>query len=119
MGRKKVDYVPDRGDIIRVTFDPVTGHEQAGRRPALVISPAAYNGLVGLALVCPITGTAKGYPYEVAVSADLEDKAYGVILSDHLRSVDWRTRRAEFICKATDEMLAEVCARLVTLIEPN
>lgn len=117
MARKRPEYVPERGDVVRLTFDPVAGHEQAGRRPALVITPASYNRLVGLALVCPITGTAKGYPYEVAVVTEPAGRAYGVVLADHLRSLDWRSRRAEFLCRASDEVLADACARLVTLIE--
>ncbi len=87
-------YVPDKAHIIRVKFDPQAGHEQAGWRPALVLSPAAYNK-IGLAIVVPITNQVKGYPFEVPVPADLATT--GVILSDAVKSVDWRARRARFI----------------------
>ena len=88
-------YVPSRGDAIWITLDPQAGHEQAGRRPALVISPASYNGKVGLAVLCPITNQLKGYPFEVMIPAGL--KVGGVVLSDQVKSLDWRIRRAEFI----------------------
>jgi mRNA interferase MazF len=80
-------YVPERGDLLWLTFDPQAGHEQAGRRPALVLSPAAYNRRAKLALVCPITSRAKGYPFEVALPAALP--LSGVVLADHLKSADW------------------------------
>jgi mRNA interferase MazF len=87
-------YVPDKAHIIKINFDPQTGHEQAGWRPALVLSPAAYNR-VGLAIVVPITKQVKGYPFEVLVPAGLATT--GVILSDAIKSVDWKARRARFI----------------------
>ena len=87
-------YVPDKAHIIKINFDPQAGHEQAGWRPALVLSPAAYNK-IGLAIVAPITNQVKGYPFEVPVPAGLATK--GVILSDAVKSVDWKARQARFI----------------------
>ncbi|MBI3759913.1 MAG: endoribonuclease MazF [Deltaproteobacteria bacterium] len=107
-------YVPDRGDILWLTFDPQAGHEQAGRRPALVLSPAAYNRRAKLALVCPITNQAKGYPFEVALPVGLP--MTGVILADHLKSADWAVRRAEFVAKAPADILADVIAKLRPLL---
>ena len=107
-------FVPDAGDIIWLRFDPQAGHEQAGRRPALVLSPKIYNARSGLALVCPITNQAKGYPFEVAVPASLG--ATGVILADHVKSVDWKARRAERLGHCTSEVMEEVRARLAPLM---
>ena len=107
-------YVPTRGDAIWITLDPQAGHEQTGRRPALVISPASYNGKVGLAVLCPITNQLKGYPFEVMIPAGL--KVSGVVLSDQVKSLDWRIRRAEFICKLPQETLTEVNDKLGALI---
>ena len=90
----KRDYVPDRGDLVWLTFDPQAGREQAGRRPALVLSPTIYNERSGLAVVCPVTRRSKGYPFEVPLP--VEQKVSGVVLADHLKSADWRARRAEF-----------------------
>ncbi len=87
-------YVPDKGHIVKINLDPRTGHEQAGWRPALVLSPAAYNK-IGLAIVVPITNQVKGYPFEVPVPAGLATT--GVILSDAIKSVDWKARKARFI----------------------
>ena len=87
-------YVPDKAHIIKINFDPQAGHEQAGRRPALVLSPAAYNK-IGLAIVVPITNQVKGYPFEVQVPAGLATT--GVILSDAIKSVDWKARKARFV----------------------
>lgn len=108
-------YIPNRGDIVWVTFNPQAGHEQAGRRPALVLSPAAYNGKVGLAILCPITSQIKGYPFEVLIPDGL--KISGAILSDQVKSLDWKVRQAEFICKLTPEALDEVLQKLNTLLE--
>ena len=90
--------VPKRGDLIWVSLNPQAGHEQAGRRPALVLSPVEYNSRVGLALMCPVTNRAKGYPFEVALPADTD--VTGVILADQIKSLDWRARRAEIACRA-------------------
>lgn len=108
------DYVPERGDLVWLTFDPQAGREQAGRRPALVLTPAIYNERSGLAVVCPVTSRSKGYPFEVRLPAELE--VSGVVLSDHLKSADWRKRRAELAGKAPDAVLAEISAKLRPLL---
>jgi mRNA interferase MazF len=107
-------YVPGRGDLLWLTFDPEAGREQAGRRPALVLSPLAYNCRSNLALVCPITNQAKGYPLEVKLPAGLS--VSGVVLADHLKSADWAARQAQFAAKAPAEVLAEVTAKLRPLL---
>ncbi|GMX63993.1 MULTISPECIES: endoribonuclease MazF [Paenibacillus] len=107
-------YVPDRGDLVWLQFNPQAGHEQAGKRPALVISPAAYNGKVGLSLLCPVTSKIKGYPFEVIIPQDLPIE--GVILSDQVKSLDWQSRQAAFICKVPGEILSEVISKMELLI---
>ena len=107
-------YVPNRGDIVWLNFNPQAGHEQAGRRPAVALSPSAYNGRVGLALFCPITNQVKGYPFEVAVPEGLT--VSGVILSDQIKSFDWRARQATFITRLPEETVAEVLWKLATLL---
>jgi len=107
-------YVPSRGDIVWLQFDPQAGHEQAGRRPALVISPQSYNGRVGLALFCPLTTNVKGYPFEVAVQVG--SKSDGVILADQIKSLDWRARQASKFDEVSDETLAEVLGKIGTLV---
>ncbi|HEY6200678.1 MAG TPA: endoribonuclease MazF [Candidatus Binatia bacterium] len=107
-------YVPARGDVVWITFNPQAGHEQAGRRPALVLSPSSYNSKVGLAILCPVTSQVKGYPFEVAIPPG--SKLAGVILADQVKSLDWRVRRAEFICKLPQETMGEVTGKLATLI---
>lgn len=107
-------YCPERGDIVWLAFSPQAGHEQSGHRPALVLSPEAYNRKVGLALFCPITSRTKGYPFEVAIPEGL--KASGVILSDQVKSLDWKARQAEFCCKLPSSALDEVTAKLATLL---
>lgn len=109
-----MSYVPRRGDIVWLDFDPQSGHEQWGRRPALVLSPERYNKAVGLALVCPITNRAKGYPFEVALPVSLDTT--GVVLSDQIKSVDWRGRNAAHKDSAPDDVLDEVAARVVALL---
>jgi mRNA interferase MazF len=106
--------VPGRGDAVWVRLDPRAGHEQAGRRPALVLSPAAYNSKVGLALMCPITSRVKGYPFEVALPDGLP--VSGVVLSDQVKSLDWRARGAERICAVPDAVVGRVVMRLRTLL---
>lgn len=110
----KSTHVPDSGDFIWLTFDPQAGHEQAGRRPALVLSPRLYNQKSGLALVCPMTNHAKGYPFEVAVPGGYG--VTGVILADQVKSVDLKARQAETIGKCPIEQLNEVLARLAPLL---
>lgn len=107
-------YVPDAGDLVWLTFDPQSGVEQAGRRPALVLSPRTYNAVAGLAVVCPITSQRKGYPFEVALPDN--DTISGVVLSDHLKSLDWRARKATFANPAPATVLAEVRARVKALL---
>jgi len=110
-------YVPDRGDIVWLQFDPQVGHEQAGHRPAFVVSPRAYNKKVGLALFCPITSRAKGYPFEVPLPKG--GKARGAILSDQLKSLDWRARKAARLESAPDAVVQEVTARVLALVDPQ
>ena len=107
-------YVPETGDFIWLTFDPQAGREQAGRRPALVLSPRTYNAKSGLALVCPITNQAKGYPFEVVVPP--AHGATGVILADHVKSVDWKARRAERAGHCSAEAVDDVRFRLASLL---
>lgn len=107
-------YVPERGDIVWLQFDPQAGHEQAGHRPVFVVSPRAYNRKVGLALFFPITSRAKGYPFEVPLPKG--GKARGAILSDQLKSLDWKARKAtQFDC-APEVVVEEVTARILALV---
>ncbi len=110
-------YVPARGDIVWLHFTPQAGHEQAGHRPALVISPRSYNRRVGLALFCPVTSQVKGYPFEVALPPGL--KAEGAILSDQVKSLDWRVRKAKRVCTVPDEVLEETIAKVLALVDPK
>ena len=110
-------YVPDRGDIVWLRFDPQAGREHAGRRPAVVLSPRAYNQQVGLALFCPITTRVKGYPFEVPLPA--RTKLKGVILSDHVKSVDWRARSASKLARVSREVMEEVTKRVLALVDPE
>jgi mRNA interferase MazF len=107
-------YVPEQGHAIWLTFDPQVGHEQAGRRPAVVLTPAAYNQKVSLILACPVTSQIKGYPFEVELPQGFP--VSGVALSDQVKSVDWRARRASFICTLPDAILQEIVAKLSTLL---
>ena len=107
-------YAPQRGDLVWLQFTPQAGHEQAGHRPALVVSPVAYNRKVGLALCCPVTNRIKGYPFEVALPDGLE--VTGAVLSDQIKSLDWKGRKAKRICAVPDEVTDEVLAKLSTLL---
>src|SRR5574341_554909 len=109
-----MSYVPERGDIVWITFDPQAGHEQAGRRPAVILSPSSYNGRVKLAILCPITSQVKGYTFEVPVPPGL--RITGVILADQVRNFDWYVRQAEFIDKLPAETLRRVAVRLRRLL---
>ena len=111
MGRR---YIPDRGDIVWLQFDPQAGREQSGIRPAIVISPKSYNSKVGLALFCPITKEVKGYPFEVDLSE--KHKASGTILSDQIKSLDWRVRKAKKIGRAPKVIVQDVLAKIESLI---
>lgn len=108
-------YAPDRGDFVRINMAPQAGHEQAGRRPALVLSPVIYNGPTHLAILCPITRQVKGFRYEVLIEPGLP--ASGVVLADQARSMDWSEREVAYIGKAPDRLVAEVLARLVSLLK--
>jgi mRNA interferase MazF len=108
---------PERGDVVWLEFDPQAGSEQAGHRPALVISPKLYNQKVGLALFCPITSRVKGYPFEVLLPPGL--KAQGAILCDQLKSLDWRVRKAKRFGSIPKPVLDEVTARILTLVDPE
>jgi mRNA interferase MazF len=112
--KRKGAYVPEQGDAVWITLDPQAGHEQAGRRPALVLSPAAYNGRVGLALLCPITGQVKGYPFEVPLPEGLS--VTGVALADQVKSLDWKASKATRIGAVPEEVVAQVVKRLQTLL---
>ena len=108
-------YVPHRGDIVWLQFNPQAGHGQSGFRPALVISPRSYNRKVGLALFCPATSQVKGYPFEVILPSGLE--AQGAILSDQIKSLDWRVRKARCLCTVPKDVLEEVFAKIFVLLE--
>jgi len=108
------EYVPGRGDVVWITLNPQAGHQQAGRRPAVVLSPLAYNEKVGLAVLCPLTSREKGYPFEVKIPQGLA--VSGVVLADQVKSLDWRVREAERICTLTPEVVAEILGKLGTLL---
>lgn len=107
-------YVPERGDAVWISFDPQAGHEQAGRRPAVILSPAAYNRKVGLAILCPITNQIKGYPFEVVLPAGL--KVTGTVLSDQVKNLDWKARKAALIAHLPDAVTDEVLQKVRTLL---
>jgi mRNA interferase MazF len=109
----KKGYVPERGDIIWLTFTPQAGHRQMGRRPAIVLSYRLYNEKTNLAIVCPITSKIKGYPFEVIIESN---KINGAVLADQLKNLDWKERQAEFIEKAEEEDIKEVIKKIKTLI---
>jgi mRNA interferase MazF len=108
-------YIPGRGDVIWISLNPQAGHEQSGRRPALVLSPSSYNSKVGLSIVCPITNQIKGYPFEVLLPKDM--KVSGVGLSDHVKNLDWRSGNTEYICTLPEKITAEVLNKLNTLLD--
>jgi mRNA interferase MazF len=108
-------YCPKRGDVVWISFTPQAGHEQAGHRPALVLSPQSYNLKVGLAILCPITSQVKGYPFEVKIPTGL--KASGVVLSDQVKSMDWRARKATRICSLPETAVRQVLNKVGTLLD--
>jgi mRNA interferase MazF len=110
-------YVPARGDLIWLQFNPRAGPEQAGYRPAVVISPSSYNRRVGLALCCPVTSQVKGYPFEVLLPQGLGVE--GAILSDQLKSLDWRVRKARRIGNLPPDVLQEAVGKILALVDPN
>lgn len=109
----KPAYVPRRGDAVWLNFNPQSGHEQAGRRPALVLSPEEYNRKTGLAIFCPITSQVKGYPFEVKLPTGLP--VNGVVLADQIKSLDWQVREAALIKKLPPQIVNEVTGLLITL----
>ena len=110
---KRNPYVPRRGDAVWTSL-PQAGHEQSGRRPAVVLSPEAYNAKAGLALFCPVTSQVKGYPWEVAIPDGLGIS--GVVLADQVKSLDWRSRSATKICALPESAVAEILAKLGALL---
>lgn len=112
--RRIAPKTPERGDIVWLEFDPQAGREQAGRRPALVLSPKSYNQRAGLAVMVPITSRAKGYPFEVSLPAGLA--VQGVVLADHVKSLDWAARRATVAARAPAPVTEEVLAKLRLLL---
>ena len=110
-------YVPSRGDLVWLQFNPQVRHEQAGHRPALVISPSSYNRRVGLAVCCPITSQVKGYPFEVVLPPELGVE--GAILSDQIKNLDWRARKARRIGSVPADVLQETVGKIVALVDPN
>jgi len=107
-------YTPDRGDAIWITLNPQAGHEQADRRPSLVLSPAAYNRKVGLAVLCPITNQVKGYPFEVLIPHGL--RVSGAVLADQVKNLDWKARQAKLICKLPAAVTNDTLRKLNTLL---
>ena len=112
--RNSTEYVPHRGDAIWINFNPQVDHEQAGRRPAVVLSPSAYNSKTSLAILCPITNQVKEYPFEVTVPARLD--VTGVILADQVKSMDWRARNAALICPLPLETVDAILQRIGILL---
>lgn len=107
-------YIPQRGDLVWLTFDPQAGHEQAGRRPAFVLSPREYNRKTGLILACPVTTRVKGYPFEVELPPGAP--VTGVVLADQIKSLDWKARRAEFAAAVDGRIVDEVVSLVLPLI---
>ena len=106
--------VPDRGDLVYLCFNPQAGHEQSGRRPAIVLSPKAFNQATGFAAFCPITNQSKGYPFEVKLTE--VDKITGVILSDQIKTLDWKARRCEIVGQAPISVTQEVLDKIHTFL---
>ena len=109
----KEEYSPERGDVVWLNFNPQSGREQKGKRPAVVLSPKEYNEKVGLGLFCPITSKIKNYPFEVKI---INEKIDGVILSDQIKSLDWKTREIEFIAKITSAQISEIIDKISVLL---
>ena len=107
------NYIPERGDIVWLDFTPQSGHEQQGKRPAIVLSPQVYNKKTGLALFCPITTQQKGYPFEVIIESGI---IRGVALSDQIKSLDWQQRGADFIVKSTEAAINEIIKNINVLL---
>ncbi len=107
-----VNYIPDAGDIVWLDFDPQTGREQSGHRPALVLSPQKYNQKTSLMLCCPMTSKVKGYPFEVVIKG----KGNSAVLSDQVKSLDWRNHNAQFKDKISSHELEEICAKIKAIL---
>ncbi len=107
-------YVPERGNVVWISFSPQMGYEQAGSRPALVLSERSYNVLLDLAVVCPITNQAKGFSFEMPIPAGLA--VTGVVLCDHVKSVDWRARKAEHLCTLPEPLVEAVSMMVRKLV---
>ncbi|MFH1674672.1 MAG: endoribonuclease MazF [Pseudomonadota bacterium] len=110
-----MSFIPERGDVVWINLDPQAGHEQAGVRPVLVLSPAAYNGRVGLMVCCPITTQSKGYPFEVLIKNN--PKVSGVILADQVKSLDWKARGAKKKGRISEDELSETLNKLKAVID--
>lgn len=108
------NYIPNRGDVVWINMNPQVGHEQSGRRPAVVLSPYSYNAKVGLALFSPVTNPIKGYPFEVIIPEGF--KVTGAILSDQVKSLDWKVRNAEFFDRIPESVTLEILTKLATLL---
>ena len=107
-------YIPERGDAVRIAWNHKAGHDPKRRGMALVLSPAAYNGKVGLALLCPITDRVKGYPFEVPIPGNM--KIAGAVLSDEVKSLDWKALKAELICRLPEATVSEVLRKAAALL---
>ena len=114
MKPKTSNYVPDRGDLVWVTLNPIARHEQAGRRPAMIITPRSYNRKTGLCVLCPATRQAKGYAFEVSIANP--DGTVSVVLADHLRNVDWKARKTQLIHRVSEAELSDLVARIGALL---
>ena len=112
--KKPSNYIPERGDVVWLNFFPQRGREQSGQRPALILSPKEYNGKTSLALCCPITRQIKGYPFESVIPDSC--KTEGAVLSDHIKSLDWAARKAQFVEIAPQTLLTDVLAKLSCLL---
>ncbi len=111
---KSGEYIPDRGDIVWLNFNPQTGHEQRGKRPALILSPKIYNEKTSLCICLPITSKVKGYPFEVALPPDIP--IGGVILSDQIKNLDFRAREISFVCKVAHDTINVVQRNVMALV---
>lgn len=110
-------YIPERGDVVWLNFNPQSGHEQAGKRPALVLSPSQYNKKTSLMICCPITSKVKGYPFEVALPTGF--KINGVVLTDQLKNLDWNARSAKLVAKVSSNLVAAVWTNIELLLRPH
>jgi mRNA interferase MazF len=117
MVTKKIQYVPARGDVVWMNFSPIAGHEQAGRRPALVLSPKNYNLATGRFIVCPVTSRVKGYSFEYPLPVDCA--VQGVVLVDHVKNQDWKERNAEFADSLASANIDPICDMIDSLIRQN